>query len=120
MRLAACQVPLYTADIVERYVNRGTPRDGTEPPEPHVFLTADTAYKAMCRSGANQSLVITGESGSGKTETTKIAMQVCIACSFPEEICREKQLSRALGALALLHLICSPGNRPDHVREDFC
>jgi myosin-5 len=68
---------LYTAEIVERYVTRGTPRDGSEPPEPHVFLTADTAYKAMCRSGLSQSLVITGESGSGKTETTKIAMQVC-------------------------------------------
>ena len=69
-------MPLYTAEIVERYVNRGTPRDGSEQPEPHVFLTADTAYKAMCRSGSSQSLVITGESGSGKTETTKIAMQV--------------------------------------------
>ncbi len=71
------QVPLYTADIVEKYVNRGTPRDGSEAPEPHVFLTADSAYKAMARNNASQSLVITGESGSGQTETTKIAMQVC-------------------------------------------
>ena len=67
---------MYTAEIVERYVNRGTPRDGSEPPEPHVFLTADSAYKAMARNNASQSMVITGESGSGKTETTKIAMQV--------------------------------------------
>ena len=42
-----------------------------------MFLTADSAYKAMARNNASQSLVITGESGSGKTETTKIAMQVC-------------------------------------------
>ena len=77
-RTAALQVPLYTAEIVERYVNRGTPRDGSESPEPHVFLTADSAYKAMARNNASQSLVITGESGSGKTETTKIAMQVHI------------------------------------------
>ena len=75
--LTALQVPLYTAEIVERYVTRGTPRDGSEAPEPHVFLTADSAYKAMARNNASQSLVITGESGSGKTETTKIAMQVC-------------------------------------------
>ena len=74
--LSAPQVPLYTAEIVERYVNRGTPRDGSQAPEPHVFLTADTAYRAMARNNASQSLVITGESGSGKTETTKIAMQV--------------------------------------------
>ena len=71
------QVPLYTAEIVEKYVNRGTPRDGSEAPAPHVFLTADSAYKAMARNNASQSLVITGESGSGKTETTKIAMQAC-------------------------------------------
>ncbi len=77
-KAAALQVPLYTAEIVERYVNRGTPRDGSESPEPHVFLTADSAYKAMARNNASQSLVITGESGSGKTETTKIAMQVHI------------------------------------------
>ena len=75
--LIAVQVPLYTAEIVERYVTRGTPRDGSEAPEPHVFLTADSAYKAMARNNASQSMVITGESGSGKTETTKIAMQVC-------------------------------------------
>ena len=80
-RLSTLQVPLYTAEIVERYVNRGTPRDGSEQPEPHVFLTADTAYKAMARNNASQSLVITGESGSGKTETTKIAMQVGL-CAY--------------------------------------
>ena len=81
-RLAALQVPLYTAEIVEKYVNRGTPRDGSEPPEPHVFLTADSAYKAMARNNVSQSLVITGESGSGKTETTKIAMQVQTSINF--------------------------------------
>ena len=68
-------MPLYTAEVVEAYVNRGAPVDGADGLEPHVFLTADTAYKAMCREGRSQSVVITGESGSGKTETTKIAMQ---------------------------------------------
>ena len=43
--------------------------------EPHIFLTADKAYKEMCRAGASQSIVINGESGAGKTETTKIAMR---------------------------------------------
>ena len=111
--LGSLQVPLYTADIVEKYVNRGTPRDGSEAPEPHVFLTADSAYKAMARNNASQSLVITGESGSGKTETTKIAMQVChdllkelpivtqcrsaaLSCCAPGAVKRESCLSGAV------------------------
>ena len=43
--------------------------------EPHIFLTADKAYKEMCRDGRSQSLIVNGESGAGKTETTKIAMR---------------------------------------------
>eukprot|EP00854_Cymbomonas_tetramitiformis_P001340 gene1340-1938_t len=43
--------------------------------DPHVYLTADRAFNAMRKDEKNQSMVISGESGAGKTETTKIAMQ---------------------------------------------
>ncbi|XP_047340670.1 myosin-2-like [Impatiens glandulifera] len=46
---------------------------------PHVYAVADTAYNEMMRDGTNQSIIISGESGSGKTETAKVAMQYLAA-----------------------------------------
>lgn len=68
------RVPLYAADQIQHYKARAN-LEQMEGFTPHVFLTADKAYKAMCQHGQSQSLVISGESGAGKTETTKVAMQ---------------------------------------------
>jgi len=42
---------------------------------PHPYAIADTAYRALMRERKNQGLLISGESGAGKTETAKIVMQ---------------------------------------------
>ncbi|XP_049629050.1 unconventional myosin-VIIb [Suncus etruscus] len=63
-------LPLYTLEQVQLYYNRHI---GELPP--HVFAIADNCYFNMKRNKKDQCCVISGESGSGKTETTKLILQ---------------------------------------------
>lgn len=58
--------PIYTNRVIKMY--RGRRRQ--EMP-PHLFAIADGAYSDMIANRENQSMLITGESGAGKTENTK-------------------------------------------------
>uniref|UniRef100_A0A3B4YC93 Uncharacterized protein n=2 Tax=Seriola lalandi dorsalis TaxID=1841481 RepID=A0A3B4YC93_SERLL len=63
-------LPVYNQEVVVAY--RGKKRQ--EAP-PHIFSISDNAYQFMLTDRENQSILITGESGAGKTVNTKRVIQ---------------------------------------------
>lgn len=75
------RLPLYEQSILEAYRRDGLLKAqglgsvGEKELEPHVFAIADRSYRQMMgEARKSQAILISGESGAGKTETTKIVM----------------------------------------------
>eukprot|EP00004_Rigifila_ramosa_P024751 TRINITY_DN7254_c0_g1_i1.p1 TRINITY_DN7254_c0_g1~~TRINITY_DN7254_c0_g1_i1.p1 ORF type:complete len:1460 (-),score=473.86 TRINITY_DN7254_c0_g1_i1:45-4352(-) len=63
----------FTEEMIEKYRGKAI---GVLPP--HVYAVADRAFRSMKTDGKSQSILISGESGAGKTETSKIVMQFLV------------------------------------------
>ncbi|KAH6804802.1 Myosin family protein with Dil domain-containing protein [Perilla frutescens var. hirtella] len=61
---------MYNSHMMQQY--KGTPFGELSP---HIFAVADVAYRAMINEGKSNSILVSGESGAGKTETTKMLMR---------------------------------------------
>ncbi|KAL6485730.1 hypothetical protein MHYP_G00051220 [Metynnis hypsauchen] len=61
---------LYSPDTIKQYRGRSL---GTLPP--HVYAIADKAYRDMKVLKMSQSIIVSGESGAGKTENTKFVLR---------------------------------------------
>lgn len=70
---------LYTSDIIQAYSGR---KRGEL--EPHLFAIAEDAYRYMLRENKNQTIVVSGESGAGKTVSAKYIMRYFATVEDPD------------------------------------
>ncbi|XP_077476300.1 unconventional myosin-Va isoform X5 [Stigmatopora argus] len=63
-------LPIYGTDIINAYSGQNM-----GDMDPHIFAVAEEAYKQMARDERNQSIIVSGESGAGKTVSAKYAMR---------------------------------------------
>ncbi|XP_072321538.1 unconventional myosin-IXAa isoform X2 [Eucyclogobius newberryi] len=69
-------LPIYNPKYVKMYDNHTLGEL-----EPHIYAVADVAYHAMLQQRSNQCIVISGESGSGKTQSTNFLIHHLTALS---------------------------------------
>jgi myosin-5 len=79
-------LPIYGADIIQAY--RGHSMGELEP---HVFAVSEEAYAKLEREKSNISIIVSGESGAGKTVSAKYAMRYFAAVGGSES---ETQIER--------------------------
>ncbi|KAK3096266.1 hypothetical protein FSP39_025127 [Pinctada imbricata] len=82
-------LPLYSKAISARYHAKGN----TNLP-PHIYSTADWAHRCLIREQASQCCVISGESGSGKTESCKLLVQHLVSVAGSEESNLNQKISQ--------------------------
>ncbi|XP_047718100.1 unconventional myosin-Vc isoform X2 [Prionailurus viverrinus] len=64
------QLPIYGDAIIHAYSGQNM-----GDMDPHIFAVAEEAYKQMARNNKNQSIIVSGESGAGKTVSARYAMR---------------------------------------------
>lgn len=67
-------LPIYTEEKIQQYYKKAF----FEAP-PHVFAIADNAYRSLVYEHREQCILISGESGSGKTEASKKVLEYIAA-----------------------------------------
>ncbi|KAL7275148.1 Myosin type-2 heavy chain 1 [Rhizina undulata] len=77
---------LYDPGLIQAYAGKRR-----EDQDPHLFAIADTAYQAMVRDEKNQTIVVSGESGAGKTVSAKYIMRYFATVEDPNRPGKRKK-----------------------------
>jgi myosin protein heavy chain len=94
-------LPIYSEDYIEMY--RDVPKADNKP---HIFAETDQAYQNLLAEKKDQSILVTGESGAGKTENTKKILTYLAAItskhkgssgSFEQQIIQANPILEAFG-----------------------
>ncbi|PWU90907.1 hypothetical protein C4B63_47g94 [Trypanosoma cruzi] len=83
-------IPAYVEAKMEEYLSEGSV---IEKNLPHPWATAHNAYRELRESGRNQTILISGESGAGKTEAAKIVLKYLAALSTKNGTPEDRELS---------------------------
>merc|ERR1719450_399672 len=97
--------PIYTGTVVKMYLGK---RRNEVPP--HLWAITETAYRNMLTNGKDQSMLITGESGAGKTENTKKVISYLAMVAAPKKASATKKVSLEDQIVATNPILESYGN----------
>jgi hypothetical protein len=91
------RLPLYDEETLLSYRTSSNPASMT----PHIYGVAAEAHARLIERGRSQTIIISGESGAGKTENAKYVMQYLASTVIPREAAQAAEASEG-GALGLL------------------
>merc|ERR1711963_816064 len=97
--------PIYTGTVVKMYLGK---RRNEVPP--HLWAITETAYRNMLTNTKDQAMLITGESGAGKTENTKKVISYLAAVAAPKKASATKKVSLEDQIVATNPILESYGN----------
>ncbi|XP_075467388.1 unconventional myosin-Vb-like isoform X2 [Ascaphus truei] len=93
------QLPIYGEDVIGAYIGKARGEL-----DPHIFAVAEEAYMQMGRDSQNQSIIISGESGAGKTVSAKYVMRyfamvggACGNSTVEERVLASNPIMEAIG-----------------------
>eukprot|EP00127_Corallochytrium_limacisporum_P002979 Clim_evm26s144 gene=Clim_evmTU26s144 len=72
---------IYGTDFIQKYVNQPFRSQ-----KPHVYAVAEEAYRCMVREDRDQSIVVSGESGAGKTMSANFVLRYLVAVDHATKV----------------------------------